>query len=71
MYNIAAVEFANESAARLALKGLSETPKINGTTIYQIALVKQEYNSITAENSSFATTSRPIISPTAIPLRAA
>ena len=42
MYNIAAVEFANESAARLALKGLSETPKINGTTIYQIALVKRQ-----------------------------
>ena len=42
MYNIAAVEFANESDARQALKGLSETPQINGTTIYQIALVKRQ-----------------------------
>lgn len=42
MYSIAAVEFANESDARQALKGLSETPKINGTTIYQIALVKRQ-----------------------------
>ena len=42
MYNIAAVEFANESDAREALKGLSETPQINGTTIYQIALVKRQ-----------------------------
>lgn len=42
MFNITAVEFAKESDAREALKGLSETPKINGTTIYQIALVKRE-----------------------------
>ena len=42
MYSIAAVEFANENDARQALNGLSETPKINGTTIYQIALVKRQ-----------------------------
>jgi hypothetical protein len=42
MYSIAAVEFANENDAREALKGLSETPKINGTTIFQIALVKRQ-----------------------------
>ena len=42
MYNITAVEFANESDAREDLKGLSETPQINGTTIYQISLVKRQ-----------------------------
>ena len=42
MLNITAVEFAKESDARAALKGLAETPKINGTTIYQIALVKRQ-----------------------------
>jgi len=42
MYNITAVEFTKESDAREALKGLSETPRINGLTIFQIALVKRE-----------------------------
>jgi len=42
MYNIVAVEFANESDARQALNGLAETPKINGTTIFQISLVKRQ-----------------------------
>ena len=42
MYNIVGAMFANESEAREALTALSETPRINGTTIYQMSLVKRK-----------------------------
>jgi len=42
MYNIVGALFANESEAREAMAALSETPQINGTTIYQISLVKRK-----------------------------
>ena len=41
MYNIVGVMFANESEAREALNTLAETPRINGTTIFQMSLVKR------------------------------
>ena len=41
MYNIVGAVFASESEAREALNTLAETPKFNGTTIYQISLVKR------------------------------
>ena len=41
MYNIVGALFTNESEARQAMAALSETPEINGTTIYQISLVKR------------------------------
>ena len=46
MYNVVGVEFAKESDARQALDALAQTPQINGTTIYQIALVKRENGEI-------------------------
>ena len=42
MFNIVGAMFANESEAREALAALSETPRINGTTIYQMSLVKRK-----------------------------
>lgn len=42
MYNIVGALFTNESEARQAMAALSETPQINGTTIYQISLVKRK-----------------------------
>ena len=42
MFNIVGAMFANESEAREALAALSETPQLNGTTIYQISLVKRK-----------------------------
>ena len=42
MYNIVGALFTNESEAREAMAALSETPQINGTTIYQISLVKRK-----------------------------
>ncbi len=41
MYNIVGALFANESEARKAMAALSENPQINGTTIYQISLIKR------------------------------
>ena len=40
MFSIVGAQFAHESDAREALAALSQTPEINGTTIYQISLVK-------------------------------
>ena len=42
MYNIVGALFNNESEAREAMAALSENPQINGTTIYQISLVKRK-----------------------------
>lgn len=42
MYNIVGALFTTESEAREAMAALSETPQINGTTIYQISLVKRK-----------------------------
>jgi len=42
MINIVGALFTNESEARQAMAALSETPQINGTTIFQIALVKRK-----------------------------
>ena len=42
MYNIVGALFNDENEARQALAALSETPQINGTTIYQISLVKRK-----------------------------
>ena len=42
MYNIVGAVFASESEAREALNKLAETPKINGTTIFQMSLVKRK-----------------------------
>jgi len=42
MNNIVGVLFNDESEAREALKTLSAAPQINGTTIYQISLVKRK-----------------------------
>jgi len=42
MYNIVGALFTNESEARQAMDALIETPQINGTTIYQISLVKRK-----------------------------
>ena len=41
MYNIVGAMFAQESEAREAMTALSETPRINGTTIFQMSLVKR------------------------------
>ena len=41
MYNIVGALFTNEKEAREAMAALSENPQINGTTIYQISLVKR------------------------------
>ena len=42
MYNIVGAMFTDEQEARQALNALSETPKINGTTIFQMSLVKRK-----------------------------
>jgi uncharacterized membrane protein len=42
MFNIAGALFTEENEAREALAALSQTPKINGTTIYQMSLVKRK-----------------------------
>jgi len=42
MYNIVGAMFADEQEARRALDTLAETPKINGTTILQMSLVKRK-----------------------------
>ena len=42
MYNIVGAMFAAESEAREALNTLAEAPKINGTTILQMSLVKRK-----------------------------
>ena len=42
MYNIVGAMFADEQEARRALDALAETPKINGTTILQMSLVKRK-----------------------------
>ena len=42
MYNIVGALFNEESEARQAMAALSENPQINGTTIYQISLVKRK-----------------------------
>ena len=42
MYNIFGALFTSENEARQALAALSENPQINGTTIYQISLVKRK-----------------------------
>ena len=42
MQNIVGAMFANESEAREAMNALAETPKINGTTILQMSLVKRK-----------------------------
>ena len=39
MFNIVGALFNEESEARQAMAALSETPQINGTTIYQISLI--------------------------------
>ena len=46
MLNIVGALFAAESEAREAMAALSETPRINGTTIYQISLVKRNYGEL-------------------------
>ena len=42
MFNIVGALFNEESEARQAMAALSETPQINGTTIYQISLIKRK-----------------------------
>lgn len=42
MSNIVGALFTKESEAREAMAALSENPQINGTTIYQISLVKRK-----------------------------
>jgi len=42
MNNIVGALFTSENEAREAMAALSETPQINGTTIYQISLVKRK-----------------------------
>lgn len=42
MFNIVGAMFADENEARQAMDALIETPRINGTTIYQISLVKRK-----------------------------
>jgi len=42
MFNIVGALFTEENEAREALAALSQTPKINGTTIYQMSLVKRK-----------------------------
>ena len=42
MYNIVGAMFAAESEAREALNALAETPKLNGTTILQMSLIKRK-----------------------------
>lgn len=42
MYNIVGAMFTDEQEARRALDTLAETPKINGTTILQMSLVKRK-----------------------------
>ena len=42
MYNIIGAMFTDEQEARLAMDTLAETPKINGTTILQMSLVKRK-----------------------------
>ena len=42
MYNIVGAMFAAESEARQALNTLAETPRINGTIIFQMSLVKRK-----------------------------
>ena len=42
MYNIVGALFTDENEARQAMAALSEAPQINGTTIYQISLVKRK-----------------------------
>ena len=41
MYNIIGALFTKESEAREAMAALTQAPQINGTTIYQISLVKR------------------------------
>jgi len=41
MNNIVGAMFAQESEAREAMAALAKTPQINGTTIYQMSLVKR------------------------------
>ena len=42
MYNIVGAMFASESEAREAMAALAQEPKINGTTIYQMTLMKRK-----------------------------
>ena len=42
MFNIVGAMFAAESEARQALDALAQAPRINGTTIYQMSLVKRK-----------------------------
>ena len=42
MKNIVGAMFANENEAREALNALSENPRINGTTILQMSLIKRK-----------------------------
>ena len=42
MYNIVGAMFADEKEAREAMAALAETPKFNGTTIYQMSLMKRK-----------------------------
>ena len=42
MYNIVGALFTNEKEAREAMAALSENPQINGTTIFQMSLVKRK-----------------------------
>jgi uncharacterized membrane protein len=42
MYNIVGALFNEEAEARKAMAAMSENPQINGTTIYQISLVKRQ-----------------------------
>lgn len=42
MYNIVGAMFAAESEAREAMAALAATPKINGTTIFQMTLMKRK-----------------------------
>ena len=46
MYNIVGAMFAKESEAREAMAALRETPSFNGTTVYQVSLVKCKDNEL-------------------------
>ena len=46
MLNIVGALFAEEKEAREAMATLSETPRFNGTTIYQMSLVKRNYGEL-------------------------
>jgi len=46
MLNIVGVMFADENEGKQAINSLKRTPELNGTTVYQAALVKREWGEL-------------------------